>query len=199
MEAYMADNIATDKLTLCGDYVLWDGHEVEHVDERARGSYDWKGLIDQCQHLETLQVPVRTSTVIWFKGWFHDVNPGARYLDLLRLCPGLWEHGMLEPRRMQLVEAHCPWTRLCEPSGHVYFTCNDLVVEWDGEELISSILEPGSRYETLRGQDVHTAQCGQKIHLAPCYASYGQVVAWLDSHGVTPRVASEASWLLVEQ
>ena len=195
----MTDKIASDKLTLCGDRVLWDGHEVEHVTETVRGSYDWDGLRARCQHLEELNVPVRSSTVVWFRDWFKDVKPGARYLDLLRMCPGLWEHGMLEPRRTDLLNVNCPWSRLQEPSGSVYFTYEDLIVEWDGEDLIATILEPDNRYHTLKDQDIHVAQCGQPIMNGPCYATYEMVVTWLDNHDVSPRTASQIAKLLKEQ
>jgi len=188
----------SNKLTLCGDHVLWGGREVEHISGSAKDTYDWDKLIQKCEHLEELGVPVHSGTVVWFGPWFDSVAPGARYMDLLRLCPGLWEHGMLEPRRSALVEANCPWRRLQEPSGSVYFTKDDIIVEWDGEDLVASIMEPDNRYHALADADIHTAQCGQPYGLGPCYADYSMVSGWLDSHGVTPRLATDIARLLRE-
>ena len=183
------------RLRIAGMHVYWGDYEIEHINYDAQDSYDWEGLIRRCRHLEWLDVVPRSSTVVWHWSWFEDAKPYSTYLPLLKLVPGLWEHGMTAERAQKLSEANCGSYVVCEPDGSIMFSkvvsLRDGVyrlIRWNGEEACvksTSLVGVGRTfYHTMQYINYHPAKMGQTIHLGPCYATYPMIADWLDSHAV---------------
>ena len=176
-------------------WVQWRGITIEHFNRSAQLDAEMRAkLTEQCEHLERLGVVPRTSTVVWHWEWFKDCPTDSPYLSLLRLCPGIYEHGMTAERKAESEEASVPVNRICESDGSMVFVLTQSHgVLWRPDNSTEIIECPADKwdfsdwYHTMEAMDYHTLRARQNVFNGECYATYGGLCEAFASKNFTAK------------
>jgi hypothetical protein len=131
-------------------------------------------------------VAITTGTVIWNWDWYDGCPADSPYLPLIKLRPGLYEHGMMSERAEILRAASVPVTRLCEPNGSLAFVVTDKhAVLWHPSGVTEVLaMHPQNTdegwYHVLGAMEYHLLQAGQLAGNGPCFATYQGLLAAFD-------------------
>jgi hypothetical protein len=184
-----------------GGSILWRGIDVEHFshDDESALLESARRLIEKCEHLESIGVPVNGSTAVWCSDWFDGMKADDPLKPFLSLTPGIYQEGMTEADHLAQREACCPgvghrdWTPEDAPTGRILWTLKSGVYVWDARQPVGQRLSrleiPGfeiakdGMYHALFRRGFYSAKMGQPIHCGVCYADFEQVRAFLHAHG----------------
>lgn len=71
--------------------IYWKGFLIDFIKEPEQAHFQGyiTDLAVQCQHLESIDVPINIETVVHFKDWFSTMKSDYKYKPLLMNCPDI--------------------------------------------------------------------------------------------------------------
>lgn len=194
---------------LGGIAVLRKGRQIEHYsgsllsdDGTKPSQHMLRELRETCERLEDMGVVCTTNTVVWHSSWFDDCPKDSPILPLLRLTPGLYQHGFTREDAENAKERSCPVYPLVEPDGSCIIIVQGIpLLIRDGAVSVAGVSpeEYGGWYHPLAAKSYHLARCGQPHHNGPCYASYQGVKEWFDRFGIDEAVVEECLTIVKQE
>lgn len=151
-------------------YVYADENQIEHYSKELT-EQDRDYLSKKVKHLMSLGVPVHSGTVAWFSSWFEGVEPGAKYLGILKHTPNVYANEneiAFQLGRNELYVKCLIWSK----------TWNRFYATWFPHDSYEA------PYHVMLRHGFQMAQAGQNEWNGPCYANHQQMARLLRSYKV---------------
>ena len=185
-----------------GIQVLRKGRSIEHYSgtmlSTGRVRPDPHMLVElkkKCRHIEdTLGIESTCNNVIWHWSWFEECPADSPILPLIRWCPGLYVYGFTRHDAERAAASCCPVYPLVEPNGSCIVIVGNVPIKVHNENVTVAEVETDEFdgfYHTMAAKHYHSAKLDQPYRNGSCYASYKNVAAWCEHHGITEAVAHE--------
>lgn len=161
-------------------YIFWKNIEVEHYDHPY--SEDSKNCLEElskrCLHIESLDIPVSISNVIWFWDWFKCLNKNSIWLPLISRVPSAWVSGSGLALTFRNDEVH-----YYEKGSKV--RCYSSTVEF--LESLSVVSKSEAQYHQLKSAGFTIASAGQDEHNGFMFAPLKGVISLFESYCINPK------------